>query len=67
MYKIIMISAVIILATAWIIYGVWRIITYYSQKNKPEQKPEHLQKVKKSFDDYINKMEKFEKKTYDRK
>ena len=57
-----------LMALAWIGYGIWRWREIQAEKNQPKVKQteqsEHLKKVKGSFDDYIKKMEKFEKKTY---
>lgn len=66
MFKIIWITAAVILAIGWIVYGVWRIIDYFREKKKPKPTTKHLQQVKKSFDDYIEKMKKYEKPTYKR-
>jgi len=66
MSKIVIITGVIIVAMGWIAYGVWRIITHYTEKNKPKPTTEHLEKVKKSFDDYTKKMENYKRKPYER-
>jgi hypothetical protein len=66
MFKIFMITAMIILAIGWAAYGVWRIITYFTEKNKPKPTTEHLQKVRKSFDEYAKKLQSYERKTYKR-
>jgi len=65
MFKI-LIPAAIIVAIGWIAYGIWRIKTYRDEKNKPKGTTEHLQKVKKSFDDYAKKMGKYKRKPYQR-
>jgi len=66
MSKIVIITGVIIVAMGWIAYGVWRIITHYTEKDKPKPTTEHLEKVKKSFDDYTKKMENYKRKPYER-
>ena len=66
MFKTIWIAAVIILATAWIIYCAWRIIDYFQEKKRPKPTTKHLQQVKKSFEEYAKKMESYKKPTYQR-
>ncbi|MHC4482536.1 MAG: hypothetical protein ACYSW4_03205 [Planctomycetota bacterium] len=66
MFKIVWITAAVILAIGWIAYGVWRIIDYFREKKKPKPTTKHLQQAKKTFDDYIEKMKKYEKPTYKR-
>ena len=67
MFKIIMITAVIILAMGWIAYGIWRYKTYVDEKNNPEETTEHLKKVKSGFAEYTKKLANFKKKPYERK
>ncbi len=67
MYKIVMIAGIIIVGTGWIIYGVWEMIDRRKEKTRPKPTTEHLQKVKKSFDDYTKKMESYQLKPYERK
>jgi hypothetical protein len=66
MFKIVWITAAIIVAIGWIAYGVWRIADHLQEKKRPKPTTKHLQQVKRSFDDYIKKMEKYEKPTYKR-
>lgn len=67
MFKTVMITTAVIVALGWIAYGLWEIIIRHMEKNKPKQTTEHLQKVKKSFDDYTKKMENYELKPYEHK
>ena len=66
MFKTIWITAAVILAFGWIIYGVWRIIDYLQEKKRPKPTTKHLQQIKKSFDEYAKKMEDYKKPTYKR-
>lgn len=65
-YTMVIVGAIIV-AGGWIAYGIWRYKTYLREKNEPERKTEHLEKVKKSFEDYTKKMEQYELKPYERK
>ncbi|MHC4069249.1 MAG: hypothetical protein ACYS18_03525 [Planctomycetota bacterium] len=61
-----------IVALGWMVYGIWRLKEHIEEKKNPELKEEketteHLKKVKSGFEDYMEKMKEFEKKTYDRK
>lgn len=61
-----------IVALGWIAYGIWRLKEHIEEKKNPELKDEketteHLKQVKSGFEDYMEKMKEFEKKTYDRK
>jgi len=60
-----------IVALGWIAYGIWRLKEHIDEKKNPELKDEetteHLKEVKSGFEDYMEKMKDFEKKTYDRK
>lgn len=67
MFKTVMITTAVIVALGWIAYGLWEIIIRHTEKNKPKQTTEHLQKVKKSFEDYTKKMENYELKPYEHK
>ena len=67
MFKVLMITAVIILITGWIAYGAWVFINHRREKDKPKKKTEHLEKVKKSFDDYIKRLQDYKRKPYQRK
>ena len=66
MFKIVMIAAVVILAVGWIAYGVWRIRTYRSEKDKPKPTTEHLQEKKKTFEEYTKKLADYKRKPYER-
>jgi predicted negative regulator of RcsB-dependent stress response len=65
-YKILIAGAIIVVA-GWIAYGIWRYKTYLQGKNEPERKTEHLDKVKKSFEEYTKKMEQYKLRPYERK
>lgn len=60
MFKIVMITAVIIVALGWIAYGVWRVVTSYTEKKKPKQSSERLQQARKSMEDYAKKMKDYD-------
>ncbi len=60
MFKIVMITVAIIVAAGWIAYGVWRVVTSYTEKKKPKQRSERLQQAKKSMDDYAKKMKDYD-------
>ena len=66
MFKIIIITAVVMLAIAWIAYGIWRYRIYLSEKDQPKPTTEHLEKVKKSFEEYTKKLKDYKRKTYKR-
>ncbi|MHC4623013.1 MAG: hypothetical protein ACYS4W_03830 [Planctomycetota bacterium] len=66
MFKILWLTAAIIVGLGWIAYGIWRLKEHIEEKKRPKPKPKHLQQVKKSFDDYVKKMENFKKPTYKR-
>jgi FtsH-binding integral membrane protein len=64
MFKIVMTISIIIVATAWIAYGTWRIVTRFSENKRPKRTTRHLQQRKESFDNYIKKLQNYEKKPY---
>jgi len=68
LFKIFMIVAIVGLAIGWGIYWYsemkWR---KERQENKQGARSEKLNKSKSEFADYIKKMAKFKKKTYDKK
>jgi plastocyanin domain-containing protein len=66
MFWIIMGSLAGVIAIGWIGYGVWWYLEYKREKSRPKPTTEHLKQVRSSFDEYIKKMEKFEKKVYKR-
>ena len=67
MFKIVMIIAVIIMAIAWIAYGVWRYRMYLSEKGGVKPTTEHLEKIRNSFEEYTKKLKNFRRKPYKRK
>jgi len=67
MYKTVMITAAIILALGWTAYGIWRIVDHFQEKKRPVSTTKHLQKVKKSFEEYAKKMQNYNKPTYKRR
>ena len=48
MFKVIMITVIVILAIAWIVYGIWRYRTNLAEKDKPKPTTE------KSFTKYYS-------------
>ena len=62
MFKVMIIAAAIILALGWIAYGIWTVMENIKEKKRPRPTTKHLEEVKKSFDDYLKKVKKFEKK-----
>ncbi len=64
MFKWFMIISVSVLAIAWAAYWFWNYRQDQLDKKHGKAKTKHLKDVDKSFSDYINKVEKFEKKTY---
>lgn len=65
-YTILLIGAILV-GIGWIAYGVWQYKERQREKEEPERSTEHLQKVKKSFEEYTKKMEDYELKPYERK
>ncbi|MGA1980297.1 MAG: hypothetical protein ABSG99_07040 [Sedimentisphaerales bacterium] len=65
-YKI-LIAGVIIVIVGWIAYGIWWYKIKQEEKREPEKKTEHLDKVKKSFEDYTKKIAEYKLKPYERK
>lgn len=66
MFKVIMITVIVMLAIAWIVYGIWRYRTNLAEKDKPKPTTEHLEKTRKSFEEYTKKLENYERKPYER-
>jgi len=64
MFKIIWLTAAAIVGLGWIAYGIWWLKEYFEEKKRPKPTTKHLEEVKKSFDDYVKKMESFKKPTY---
>ncbi|MFZ0035402.1 MAG: hypothetical protein WAK60_10520 [Sedimentisphaerales bacterium] len=58
---------VIIVALGWAAYGIWWYKVRQEEKKEPEKKTEHLDKVKKSFEEYAKKMGEYKLKPYERK
>ena len=70
MYKIVMISAFVVLGIGWAAYWIYEWRLRLEEKRTPRRKratTEHLEKVRNSFDEYTKQMEKFELKAYDKK
>jgi H+/gluconate symporter-like permease len=65
-YKI-LIAGVIIVALGWAAYGIWWYKVLQEEKKEPEKKTEHLDKVKKSFEEYTKKMAEYKLKPHERK
>jgi cytoskeletal protein RodZ len=65
------IIGVVIVVLGWIGFGVWKYLEYRKEQQIPPeekvQKTEHLDKVKKSFEDYAKKMTDFKLKPYEKK
>ena len=66
MFKIVWACAAGLLAVAWIAYWIWNHVQDQREKNQPKPGTKHLSHVKKSFEEYTNKVEKYEKPTYKR-
>lgn len=64
---IILIAVAIIVALGWAGYGIWLYKIRQEEKKQPPKKTEHLEKVKKSFEDYAKKMAEFQLKPHERK
>ncbi len=66
-YKILIAGAVIV-ALGWIAYGIWWYKVQQEEKKQPvKKKTEHLEKVKKSFEEYAKKIGEYKLKPYERK
>lgn len=65
-YKI-LIAGAIIVALGWIGYGIWWYRIQQEEKKEPEKKTEHLDKVKKSFEEYTKKMAEYQLKPYEKR
>jgi H+/gluconate symporter-like permease len=65
-YKI-LIAGAIIVALGWAAYGIWWYKVLQEEKKEPQKKTEHLDKVKKSFEEYTKKMAEYKLKPYERK
>jgi hypothetical protein len=67
MAYIILLIAAIIVSIGWIAYGIWDYRERKREKEEPERTTEHLQKVKKSFEEYTKKIKEYKLKPYERK
>jgi uncharacterized membrane-anchored protein YhcB (DUF1043 family) len=65
-YKI-LIAVAAIVVVGWIAYGIWWYRVLQEEKKQPNKKTEHLEKVKKSFEEYTKKMAEYKLKPYERK
>jgi uncharacterized membrane-anchored protein YhcB (DUF1043 family) len=65
-YKILL-AAIVIVVLGWIAYGIWWYRVLQEEKKQPNKKTEHLEKVKKSFEDYAKKMAEYKLKPHERK
>ena len=64
---ILLIAAAVIVALGWAGYGIWLYKVRQEEKKQPNKKTEHLEKVKKSFEDYAKKMAEYQLKPRERK
>ena len=67
MAYIILIIAAILVGAGWIAYAIWDRRERKREEAEPERSTDHLQKVKKSFEDYTKKMADYKLKPYERK
>ena len=68
MYWVVLIGGVVIVGAGWAAYAIYEWKMQQEEKNRPREKSERLQNVKKSLDDYAQKMAEFsKKKPYERK
>ena len=65
-YKILL-AAIGIVVVGWIADGIWWYKVLQEEKKEPEKKTEHLDKVKKSFEEYTKKMAEYKLKPHERK
>jgi len=56
MFKIVMIIAVVVLAVAWAIYGIYDYKMRQEEKKQPKQSSERLQKTRSEVADYAKKL-----------
>jgi uncharacterized membrane-anchored protein YhcB (DUF1043 family) len=61
------IIGLILVALGWVAYGIWWYKVQREEKKQPNKKTEHLDKVKKSFEEYARKMGEYKLKPYERK
>lgn len=67
MAYIILLIAAVIVGIGWIAYGIWDYKERQREKEEPDRSTEHLQKVKKSFEEYTKKMKDYKLTPYERK
>ncbi|MHC4159570.1 MAG: hypothetical protein ACYSSO_10890 [Planctomycetota bacterium] len=67
MFYTILIVAAIIVAIAWIAYGIWKFKIYREEKSQPKLRSERLVQSRKSFEEYMEKMKEFEEKRAERR
>ena len=63
-YKIIMIVGVIVVATGWIIYGIWDYKMRQQEKNQPKPRSERYKKTQNELSDWAKQMAAYKKPTY---
>ena len=64
MFKIVMIIAVVILAVAWIAYGIYEMKMRAEEKKQPKQVSKRLQQTRSELADWAQKMADFKKPAY---
>ena len=64
MFTIVMIIAVVILAVAWIAYGIYEMKMRAEEKKQPKQVSERLQQARSGVADWARKMASFKKPPY---
>jgi len=60
MFKIVMIIAVVVLAIAWAIYGIYDYKLRQEEKKQPKQSSERLKKTRSEVVDWAKKMAEFQ-------
>jgi hypothetical protein len=69
MFKTVMICAFAFLGVCWTAYWIYEWQLRVEEKRTPRRKrptTEHLEQVKKSFEEYARKLEEYELKAYDK-
>jgi len=61
MFKVIWITAAVIVGLGWIAYGIWVLIEKRRRQKMPQQSTKKKQQVRKSFEEYATKLKEFEK------
>jgi hypothetical protein len=67
MAYIILLIAAALVGIGWIAYGIWDYRERKREEAEPDRTTEHLEKVKKSFEEYTKKMGDYKLKPYERK